>query len=85
MQTHDTNILQEHPVDRDLLDLARRKADDQDAAVPRCAFQARIHQPHGVVHDIHPPAARRERLDAVFPAALLVVDAVVCPKGARHF
>lgn len=89
VQPDQADILQQHPVQGDLLDRPRGEADDEQARVPRDALETRLDHPDGVVDDVHPRPAipgavlRTELLDLLRPAPVPVVDDIVRAKVPR--
>lgn len=83
MQAHDTDILQQHPIHRHLLDLARREADNEQAAIPGNALHRRRDQADGIKHYIHAAALGRQPLDPLRPGRIPIVDGVVGAKRPR--
>nr|POE79862.1 hypothetical protein CFP56_07928 [Quercus suber] len=83
VQAHDRDVLQQHLVRRDLLDGPAGEADHQQPAVPRDALGALVDQAHGVVDDVDAALPRRQRLDRLRPARVVVVHHVVRPELPR--
>lgn len=83
MQAHDTDILQQHPIHRHLLDLPRREANDQQPPVPRNALHRRRNHAHGIIHDIDAAALGRQALDLLRPGRIPIVDRMIGAKRPR--
>lgn len=83
VQPNDTDILQQHPIQRNLLDLASRKPNDQQSRIPRHALQTGINHANRVIDNINTrlaiagPVGSTQLLHLLGPVLIAVVDDVV--------